>query len=57
MRKVRRILGILILLISLTILLWGIWPYEELTRVLPIQPADIQLPTPESLLLDYWRLA
>lgn len=48
-RKVRRFLGILILVISLAILLWGVWPFEELTRTMPIQPADIQLPTSEGL--------
>jgi hypothetical protein len=48
--KWRRILGLLILLISLAILIWGVWPYADQTRSVPIQPGDMQLPTPESLL-------
>ena len=49
-RKFRRILGILILLLSLAILIWGIWPYADLTRSTIIQPGDMQLPTPESFM-------
>ena len=48
--KWRRIVGILILLISLAILAWGFWPYASVTRSVPIQPADLQLPTPESFI-------
>ncbi len=49
-RKLRRILGILILLLSLALLIWGLWPYTELTRSTIIQPGDMQLPTPESFM-------
>jgi TRAP-type C4-dicarboxylate transport system permease small subunit len=49
-RKWRRIVGMIILLVSLAILIWGIWPYADLTRSTPIQPAQMQLPTPESFL-------
>ncbi|MEJ2706446.1 MAG: hypothetical protein P8074_02415 [Anaerolineales bacterium] len=43
-------LGILILLISLVILCWGIWPLEELSRSVPIAPTEMQLPTPVGFL-------
>ena len=49
-RRWRQIIGMIILLISLAILIWGIWPYTDLTRSTPIQPSQIQLPTPESFL-------
>ena len=48
-RNWRRLFGILILLVSLGILLWGIWPYADLTRSTPIQPGELQLPTPDAL--------
>jgi len=49
-RRWRRIIGMIILLVSVAILIWGIWPYTDLTRSAPIQPAQMQLPTPESFL-------
>jgi hypothetical protein len=52
-QKWRRIIGILLVLISLAILIWGVWPFADLTRSTPVQPADMQLPTPESFL---WML-
>jgi len=50
-RRVRRILGILILLLSLALLAWGFWPvgYENLS--VPIPPDSMQLPTPTSLMM------
>lgn len=49
--KNRRIIGIVILLISLTILLWGIMPAAVEVRTLPISPTDMQLPDSGILLL------
>jgi hypothetical protein len=43
-------LGLIILLISLAVLIWGLWPYAYQTRIEPIRPGDMQLPTPESFL-------
>lgn len=49
-RKVRIILGLLILLVSLSLLVWGFLPARRETRVQPIPPAELQLPTPASFL-------
>jgi hypothetical protein len=54
--RLRRILGILILLISLALLCWGIWPLEELSRSVPIAPTEMQLPTPVGALNAIWIL-
>lgn len=49
-RRYRRLLGLLILLLSVAMLLWGLWPvgYESLS--IPVPPESLQLPTPTSLL-------
>jgi hypothetical protein len=47
-RKVRIILGLLILLVSLSLLVWGFLPARRETRIQPIPPAELQLPTPAS---------
>jgi hypothetical protein len=49
-RRVRIILGLLILAISLSLLLWGFLPARRETRLQPIPPAELQLPTPVSFL-------
>lgn len=49
-RKLRIILGILILAISLSLLVWGFLPARRETRVQPIPPAELQLPTPASFI-------
>ena len=49
--KTRRLLGILILLLSLAILAWGLWPLGEVVRQVPISPIDMQLPTPVGWML------
>ncbi|HJS18956.1 MAG TPA: hypothetical protein VJ785_09405 [Anaerolineales bacterium] len=51
-RRMRILLGLLILAVSLSILLWGLWPARRETRVQPIPPADLQLPTPASFRFD-----
>ncbi len=49
-RKLRILIGILILALSLALLIWGFMPLERVTRTQPIPPLDLQLPTPSSLL-------
>ncbi len=51
MRRVRLVLGIVILVISLGILIWSVFPFDHVTRVLPIPPSELQLPTPEAMFL------
>lgn len=54
-QKIRRLIGIVILLISLALLIWGLWPFGDLVRTVPIDPQDMQLPTDEGLLLElFW---
>ncbi len=48
-RKLRRVLGIVILLISLALLIWSFWPLAQASRLVPVPPAEMQLPTPQSL--------
>jgi hypothetical protein len=48
--RLRRILGLLILLVSLALLCWGLWPLARLTQTVPLLPGDMQLPPPGSLL-------
>ena len=50
-RRMRILLGLLILVLSLALLIWGFMPLERVTRTQPISPADLQLPTPSSLLI------
>jgi hypothetical protein len=49
MRRRRRILGIIILLVSLALLIWGLWPLASASRLIPVPPSEMQLPTPQSL--------
>jgi hypothetical protein len=56
-RKLRIFLGLLILLASLTLLAWSLSPLEYETRVQPIEPAQMQLPTPSSFLPGSWSVS
>jgi len=49
-RRIRVVLGISILIISITLLIWGLLPPRREIRTQPISPTELQLPTPESLL-------
>jgi hypothetical protein len=51
-RKTRILLGLLILALSLSLLIWGFLPTRRESRTLPISPSDLQLPTPSSLLIQ-----
>jgi hypothetical protein len=49
-RRIRILLGIIILTLSILLLVWGFAPARHETRVQPISPAELQLPTPETFL-------
>ncbi|MCC6301049.1 MAG: hypothetical protein IT314_17305 [Anaerolineales bacterium] len=49
-RRIRIVLGILILAISISLLIWGFAPTRREIRTQPIAPNEFQLPTPESFL-------
>lgn len=51
-RRVRIIVGLLIFIVSVALLIWGFRPLDRTTRVQPISPSDLRLPTPTSLLID-----
>lgn len=44
--RIRRVVGIIILLISLALLLWGFWPLGDAARSVPVLPTHMQLPEP-----------
>jgi hypothetical protein len=46
MRKLRLLLTLFFLALSLGLLLWGLWPLGTENAVIPLGPADLQLPTP-----------
>ncbi len=48
-RRARIVLGLIILLFSLTLLIWGVLPMERVKRIQPINPSDLHLPSPSSL--------
>jgi len=50
-KKIRILLAVLILAISCALLVWGLWPMLVETRVVPVDPGQMQLPTPVSTLL------
>jgi len=54
-KKLRLVLAIFLLAISLSLLLWAMLPTLTESRVLPISPNDLQLPTP-SALVYYWMI-
>jgi len=51
-RKIRLFLAILILTLSLALLIWGIWPNPEERRITPVDPGQMQLPTPVSYYME-----
>ena len=40
--------AIVFTLISLTLLTWGLWPYQRIVHRQIIQPTEMQVPTPDS---------
>jgi hypothetical protein len=49
-RFLRRWLAILFILVSLALLAWGLWPAGAAVETLPLNPSDMQIPTPGGLL-------
>lgn len=53
MRRIRVIIGIAILIVSIGLLAWGLLPPRREVRTQPISPTELQLPTPISFQLDF----
>ncbi len=51
-RKIRLFLAIIILTVSLALLVWGLWPTLVETRIVPVEPGQMQLPTPVSYYME-----
>ena len=47
-RKIRILLGVLILIISISLLIWGFAPVRHETRIQNLSPSEMELPTPSS---------
>ncbi|HSJ86421.1 MAG TPA: hypothetical protein VK909_04360 [Anaerolineales bacterium] len=56
-RRVRILLGLLILAISISLLIWGFLPARRETRIQPISPSELQLPTPASFFFQPIKVA
>ena len=55
LRTLRRMLAVILLLASLVLLAWGLWPELVQSIELPISPSDMQLPTPSGWIPAlYW---
>lgn len=52
MRRIRIALGLIIVVLSIALLVWGFFPARRETRTQPISPSELQLPTPASLYLS-----
>ena len=52
MRRIRLVLAIIILTISIALLIWGFAPNPRETRIQSISPEEMQIPTPSSLHID-----
>ncbi len=52
MRRLRVILGIVILVLSIALLIWGFRHTRREIRTQPISPTELQLPTPASFLVE-----
>ena len=48
MKKVRLIASVVILVISLALLAWGLWPAAHERHILTVSPTEMTLPTPSS---------
>jgi len=51
-KRIRVILGVLILAVSIALLIWAYRPLGRETLINPISPSDLQLPTPITLHID-----
>jgi hypothetical protein len=48
-RKIRLVIGLILLALSISFLIWGYSPNPREIRERMIPPAELQLPTPSSL--------
>jgi len=48
MRRLRIALALILLILSLGLLAWGVWPAARERHILPITPSEMTLPTPAS---------
>ena len=55
-RRIRILVGILILAISIALLYWSFAPSRRETRIQNISPSEMELPTPSSMQLDWEML-
>lgn len=46
--RVKRIIGLFLLLLSLILLAWGLWPLGSEVRTLPVAPENMQISEPGS---------
>ena len=53
-RRLRIIVGVLILAVSISLLIWGLSPLRREIRIQNISPSEMQLPTPISLRSGLW---
>ncbi len=49
MRRLRFLIALIVLLISLSLLTWGVWPSIREQHILNVSPSEMTLPTPSSL--------
>ena len=52
MRQIRIFIGVIIMILSIALLVWGCLPSRREIRTQPIAPAELQLPTPASFYLS-----
>jgi len=50
MKTLRRWLAIILVILSIILLVWGLSPAGSAVQTLPLEPSDMQIPTPEGLL-------
>ncbi len=48
MRKLRLFIAVIVLVLSLALLAWGLWPSPRERHSLSVPPAEMSLPTPAS---------
>jgi hypothetical protein len=53
MKKIRLLLAIIILTISISLLVWAFSPNQVETRIQDISPQEMQLPTPSSFYNEF----
>ncbi len=53
MKKIRLVLAIIILSISISLLIWAYFPNQTETRIQDISPQEMQLPTPSSFHYEF----